>query len=218
MNQSSTQQSEDQFTNKRNNTLINESIYYLNKSKSKWVSVGFSLERKYDPIIKLGGCKYNQKVIFTEDQWNSFLNNQGIMLSFIYSTGFGWQPMRGNGFEIQFVFIKDSRIIKLVQDGGNEIFLAGDTINEVVRLANLIKYRFDLLKDQEFSKYYNILVAGLSIKNGDLIKHVYDIISPILMSSNVCCVLELIHLYPDCLIEDVETFACNEFVKNCIEK
>lgn len=91
MYQSSNQQSkkQEEFSKKRNDALINESMYYVNKSRSKWVSVGFSLERKYTPVIKLSGSKYNQNVIFNEHQWNSFLNNQGIMLSYIYSTDFG---------------------------------------------------------------------------------------------------------------------------------
>ena len=211
---------QEEFSKKRNGALINESIYYLNKSKSKWVSVGLSVERKYDPIIKLGGCKNNQNVIFNEDQWISFLNNQGIMLSFIYSNGFGWQPMQGKGFEIHFVFINESRIIKITQGDANEVFLAGDTINELVSLTNLIKYRFDMLKSQEFSIYYNIIFSGISIRNGDLLKNVYDVISPLTNTNsvNVCCVLELLNFYPECIIEDVETFACNEFIKACIEK
>lgn len=208
----------EEFSKKRAATLINESVYFANKSKSKWASVGFSLERKYSPVIKLGGSKNNQNVIFNEDQWISFLNNQGIMLNFIYSTDFGWQPIHGNGFEIHFILIKDARIIKITQDGGNEIFLAGDTINELTKMMNLIKYRFDILKAQDFSKYYNVLLSGVSTQNGDLIKNIYDVVSTNLYSTNVCCVLELLNFYPDCIIEDVETYACNEFVKSCIEK
>ena len=211
-------QKHDEFTKKRNAALINETVYYINKSKSKWVSVGFSLERKYIPVIKLGGYKNNQNVIFNEDQWLSFLNNQGIMRSFIYSNNIDWQPKQGNGFEIHFVFIDDARIIKITQDGGSEIFLAGDTINELMNLLNLIKYRFDILKSQKFSKYYDILVSGMPTKNGDIIKNVYNIISPTTNSLNVSCVLELLNFYPDCIVEDVETFACNEFVKSCIKK
>jgi len=205
---------------KRHGILINKSTYYLNKSKSKWVSVGFSLERKYNPIIKIGGIKNNQCIILNEDQWISFLNNEGIMMNFIHSNSLGWQPMQGNGYEIHFVFIKDSRIIKITQEGGNEIFLAGDTINQIMKLAELIKYRFNMLKSQEFVNYYNVFIGGIAAKNGDVLQNVYNIISPLknLNSVNIYCMLELLNLYSDCIIEDVETFVCNEFVKNCIEK
>lgn len=209
----------DQFK-KRKSILINETTYFINKSKSKWISVGLSLERKYEAVIKLGGYKNNQHIIFNEDQWISFLNNQGIMLSFVHSDKNGWQPMSGNGYQIHFVFIGDAKIIKITQDGGNELFLAGDTINELSNLVNLIKYRYDMLKSIEFSKYYDSLLGGLSLTNGDVIKNVYDIISPFknLNNENICCVLELLNFYSDCIIEDVESFACNEFVKSCIEK
>ena len=213
-----TQQPE--FSKERSGTLINERVYYLNKSKSKWISIGFSLERQYKPVLKLGGYKNNQNVIFNEDQWISFLNNQGIMQNFIYSNNLGWQPVQGNGYEINFVFIGDSRIIKISQYGGNEVFLAGETLKELANLTNLTKYRFDILKSQEFSVYYNILVSGVAPKSGDLIKNIYDIISPLSNpnSVNVCCVLELLNFYPYCVIEDVETYACNEFVSSGIEK
>ena len=94
-----------------------------------------------------------------------------------------------------------------------------DSINEANKLADLIQYRLDLLKSQEFSKYY-ILVAGVSTKNGDLLQNVYNIILPLtnLNSQNVYCVLELLNFYSDCILEDVELFACNEFVKNCVIK
>lgn len=126
--------------------------------------------------------------------------------------------MQGDGYEIHFIFMGDSRVIKITQDGGNELYLAGDTINELVNLVNLVKYRFDMLKFQEFSKYYNTIVSGVSLQNGDLIKNIYDVITPNPNSANVCCVLELLQFYPDCVIEDVETFACNEFVKSIIKK
>lgn len=208
------------FNKNQGGALINETVYYINKSKSKWVSVGFSLERKYIPVIKLGGFKNKQNVTFDEEQWISFLNNQKNMLGFIYSKSTGWQPMSGNGYEIHFVFIGDSRIIKITQDGGNEIFLAGDTINELINLVNLIKYRFDILKSQEFSKYYNIVISSVSAKNGDLNKNVYESISASTNqnSVNVCCVMELLNFYSECIIEDVETYVCNEFVNNCIKK
>lgn len=208
------------FIKKRVGALLNETVYYINKSKSKWVAVGFALENEYTPVIKLGGQKNNQYVIFNEYQWSSFLNNQGILLGFIYSNNFGYQPMQENGYEIHFVFIGDSRIIQIKQEGGNEIFLAGESINELISLTNIIKYRFDMLIAQDFSKYYNILISGVSLKNGDLIKNVYDIISPTknINSENVCCVLEMLNIYSDCLFEDVETYACNDFVKKCIEK
>lgn len=208
----------EEFRTKRSEILISESVYYINKSRSKWVSVGFLLERKYTPVIKLGGYKYNQHILFNEDQWISFLNNQGVMLSFIYSNSYGWQPMQGDGYEIHFIFMGDSRVIKITQDGGNELYLAGDTINELVNLVNLVKYRFDMLKFQEFSKYYNTIVSGVSLQNGDLIKNIYDVITPNPNSANVCCVLELLQFYPESVIEDVETFACNEFVKSIIKK
>ncbi|CAG9769719.1 unnamed protein product [Ceutorhynchus assimilis] len=205
---------------KRTGILISETKYFLNKSKSKWISVGFSLERKYEVVIKLGGIKNNQHVIFNEDQWISFLNNQGIMLSFVYSNKTGWQPMHGNGFQIHFVYMGDARIIKISQDGGNEVFLAGETISELSNLVNLVKYRYDMLKFQEFSKYYNILVSGVSSKSGDLMNNLYEIISPSKNpnSANICCMLELLNFYSDCIIEDVESFACNEFVNSCFGK
>jgi hypothetical protein len=209
-----------EFSKKRSGVLINESVYYLTKSKSKWVSVGFSLERKYNPVIKLGGNKNNQQVVFNEDQWISFLNNQGSMLNYIHSNSFGWNPMQGNGYEIHFVFVGDTRIIKITQCGENEIFLAGDTINEIANLADLVNYRFGILKNQEFSKYFNLLISGVASTNGDLIKNIYNIISPLQPphTSNICCVLELLNIHQDIIIEDVETYACNEFVKSCIEK
>lgn len=208
------------FIKKTVGALLNETVYYINKSKSKWVAVGFGLENHYKPVIKLAGQKNNQYVIFNEYQWASFLNNQGIILSFIYSNNFGYHSIRENDYELHFVFIDGSRILQIKQAGGNEIFLGGDSINELISLTNIIKYRFDMLMAQDFSKYYNILISAVSLKNGDLIKNVYDIVSPTtnINSENVCCVLEMLNIYSDCLFEDVESYACNNFVKKCIEK
>lgn len=189
-----------------NGALVNETVYPINKSKSKLISIGFSIKWKYEPVIKLQGLKNNQFVIFDENQWLSFINNQGVMLSFINSNTVGWQPIQGDGYEIHFVFIGDSRVIKITQESGCEIFLGEKTINEAVNLGDLVKYRYDLLKSQQFANYYYTLVAGVSLQNGDPIKNIYDIILPLrnTNSLNVCCLMQLLHFYPNVVIDDVE--------------
>lgn len=209
------QQNKTDLSQSRRDVLLNESTYFLNKSKSKWISVGFSLEKK--PTIKIAGQKKNQYVIFNEEQWISFLNSEGIMQSFIFYN-YEWQPRLENGFFIHFLNIGDTRVIKITQENGNEVFLASDTLNQIVGLQHIVKYRLEILKSYDFLNYYSVLISGLSSKSGDIIKNVYDVISPLKNSVNVCSVLELLHFYPDCIIEDVESYSCNQFVKNCIEK
>lgn len=55
------------------------------------------------------------------------------MLNFIHSKIFGWNPIIENAYQLDFVFVAES-VIKIAQDGGNEIFLAGDRINELVNI------------------------------------------------------------------------------------
>ena len=100
----------------------------------------------------LAGLKNNQNVIFDETQWIKFLNKQSEIFNIIYSNSLGWQPLQENGYQINFVFIGDSRIIQIKQESGNEIFIAADSLNELFNFAGIIKYRFDMLFAQDFSK------------------------------------------------------------------
>ncbi|KAF5269657.1 hypothetical protein FQA39_LY08580 [Lamprigera yunnana] len=51
--------------------LLNQTIYYLNKSKSKWISVGLYYPFEFASVVKIFG-RSKQYVIFKEEEWIQF--------------------------------------------------------------------------------------------------------------------------------------------------
>lgn len=73
------------FCNKqtmKDEKLLNDKIYFLNKSRTKYVVVGLS-PSVFQPVIKICSLKSSASVQFTEDEWLAFWNNEGIFANYL---------------------------------------------------------------------------------------------------------------------------------------
>lgn len=63
---------------------LNEKRFYLNKSKSKHVSVSLAYDFGFQACVGLGNCK-GEEIIQGEKKWIDFLQYQGIVSNYFYS-------------------------------------------------------------------------------------------------------------------------------------
>lgn len=183
-------------TKSKNEVVIGERRYSLNKSNSKYVSIGLLYDYNFAPCIKLMSSK-NDGIIFSEDEWKDFLSYQGIMTNYLYSNG-STDPIHAGNFTIHFEQISSARVLKITK-AASYIFLGYESVCKLWELLPLLKFRTSMLKQQQFISYLKVLQKGLQGQAGNI----FVIASNILKANetspteNVCLTLEFMSVFPD---------------------
>ncbi|KAK9737885.1 hypothetical protein QE152_g10370 [Popillia japonica] len=129
--------------------LLGERTFFLNKSRSKWISAGLSTD--FEPVIKIAGIK-KQCVAFYEEEWERFLseicNIDDLRLTSECFDGI-------------------TRILK-IDKAGKCVHLSYEGLQELWRLKGVILTRLAFLKSLQFPEFYKNMIEYLSETDGDL--------------------------------------------------
>lgn len=176
--------------------VLGERHYPLNKSKTKFVSVGIVAECGYKPGVILSGVK-GEMLIFDADEWEDFLSYQGVITNYVYShekteTVHGWT------FSIHFEQISHARVVK-IEKGASQIYLGYETICKLWEVLSLVKYNQNLFSKQDFATYFKFLCYGLKHRGDNLFQAVEDMMSVTepCPTENPLLVLEYANIYPE---------------------
>lgn len=179
--------------------LLNCSTYPLNKSRSKFVSVGLSAHTPFVPLVQLHGLK-GDWVTFDETEWRLLLENQGVISNYLY-TDEGQQQLFSIGSKtLRFHSIGSTRVVTFVKD--SEVCAAFDSICELWELIPLIDSRIRLLKDLQFDQFYGSVVKGIVGLSGDYKTHINAVLKELQGSENAACMYEILKFTPDILSID----------------
>ncbi|KAF5270119.1 hypothetical protein FQA39_LY08531 [Lamprigera yunnana] len=85
--------------------LLNQRIYYLNKSRSKWISVGLYHPFEFASVVKIFG-RSKQYVIFKEEEWTCDMM---------------WKPRQIGSETLTFEMIEEKKILRIEDVCGNEV-------------------------------------------------------------------------------------------------
>lgn len=189
--------------------LLNQSIYFLNKSKTKYICIGLSPHINFYPIVKVCGVK-NQCVLFDENEWDMLLENQGILLNYFHTTDTQWTPMKLGSKVISFQTVEYRKILKIVDAGESEVYLGWESLTELWDLIPLIKYRLNVLGSQGFNEFYSNVINGIVDMPGDFKTNITNILHPLkdTKSENVCCMMEILQFAPEKIGVDIEVASC----------
>ena len=123
-------------------------MFSLNHSFSKFGCVGISLN-VFNPKLLIGSNK-GFKIIFNEEEWKNILKNQGVIVSYLYSSNAHCDPINIGNITISFEKLNDSPIIKLHKFNSDYLYFARDTIEGLFEIQEIIDYKFQIIKSQEF--------------------------------------------------------------------
>lgn len=177
--------------------LLNQKRYHLNKSCAKYVSIGLSYEDGFQPCITLNSCKA-PPVVFCEYDWREFLTHRDQMENYFYCSTY-FDPICTPGFKISFEQFNDVKCVRVEDKRGYYIWLAMDSLNQLIKLLPLLDYRIDMLKRQDFLKYYQSqLAVARSERGGDIAKTILMKLSPSTNPNleNVSTMMEILLQYP----------------------
>jgi len=205
--------SEEVINNQRGGVL-NQKIYFVNKSRSKFVSVGLYPNLSFLPVVKISSSNGGQSIILNEREWQELLENQGILINYFLSDlQSGNQTLPLLSKNIAFQTFNGIKLIKIEGEGCG-VYLARKSMFELWDIVPLIQHKLDMLKRQQFVEFYYSVLRGILNIPGNMEDNVRNVISPLMVtnSENAYTMLEMLHFFIDRVEADVERQRfCDEF-------
>lgn len=187
--------------------LIKQTLYFLNKSKSKFVSIGLAQQLRFTPVVQLWGMK-NQGVWFSETEWKQLVENQGVLLNYFYATDTPWSPMKLGFKTIYFQTVEQKRVIKIEDMCETEIYLGWESLLEFVELIPLIDNQLKMISNHQFRNYYNDMLNKIVIMTGDCMVNIKKELQSAKECANTYAMMELLHFHPEKIAVDLEMVKC----------
>ncbi|KAF5300833.1 hypothetical protein FQA39_LY10955 [Lamprigera yunnana] len=177
--------------------LLNQTIYYLNKSKSKWISLGLYYPFEFASLAKIFG-KSKQYVIFKEEEYIQFHKQRENINKYFQTFGTMWKPRQIGSKTLTFEMIEEKKILKIEDMSGNEVYLYWESVSEVWVLESVLRYRLSYSSGSNFKHYYKDVIRAVAEMLGDVKINIYNIINRLSeKSDDVCCMLEVLLFMPE---------------------
>ncbi|KAF5291282.1 hypothetical protein FQA39_LY03433 [Lamprigera yunnana] len=166
--------------------LLNQTIYYLNTSKSKWISVRLYYPFEFASVVKIFG-RSKQYVTFKEEEWIQFHGQQKILISI-------------SGLLV----IEEKNILRIEVMCGNEVYLGFESVSEVWSLESVLSYRLSYSSGSNFKHFYQDVIRAAAEMSGDVKINIYNIINRNFEKyEDMCCMLE-VPFMPEKALFDVQ--------------
>ncbi|KAF5304665.1 hypothetical protein FQA39_LY09442 [Lamprigera yunnana] len=184
--------------------LLNQTIYYLNKSKSKWISVGLYYPFEFASVVKIFG-RSKQYVIFKEEEWIQFHEQRENINKYFQTFDTMWKPRQIGSKTLTFEMIEEKKILKIEDMSGNEVYLGWESVSEVWSLESVLRYRLSYSSGSNFKYFYEDVIRAVAEMSGDVKINIYNIINRLFeKSDDVCCMLEVLLFMPEKALFDVQ--------------
>ncbi|KAF5296712.1 hypothetical protein FQA39_LY12412 [Lamprigera yunnana] len=184
--------------------LLNQTIYYLNKSKSKWISVGLYYPFEFASVVKIFG-RSKQYVIFEEEEWIQFQEQRENINKYFQTFDTMWKPRQIGSKTLTFEMIEEKKILKIEDMSGNEVYLGWESVSEVWSLESVLRYRLSYSSGSNFKYFYEDVIRAVAEMSGDVKINIYNIINRLSeKSDDVCCMLEVLLFMPEKALFDVQ--------------
>ncbi|KAF5301625.1 hypothetical protein FQA39_LY10672 [Lamprigera yunnana] len=131
--------------------LLNQTIYYLNKSKSKWISIGLYYPFKFASVVKIFG-RSKQYVIFKEEEWIQFHEQRENINKYFQTFDTMWKPRQIGSKTLTFEMIEEKKILKIEDMSGNEVYLGWEFVSEVWSLESVLRYRLSYSSERLYEE------------------------------------------------------------------
>ncbi|KAF5275701.1 hypothetical protein FQA39_LY06813 [Lamprigera yunnana] len=123
--------------------LVNQTIYYLNKSKSKWISVGLYYPFKFTSVLKIF-WRSKQYVIFKKEEWIQFHEQRENITKY---------------FQTCDMKIAEKKILRI-----DDMW---ESVSEVWSLETVLSYRLSYSSASNFKHFYDDVIRTVAEMPGD---------------------------------------------------
>lgn len=143
------------FCNKqvKDEKLLTDKVYFLNKSRTKYLVVGLSVNLQFQPVIKICSMKSKRNVLFTKQEWVSFWTKEGIFANYLTFQNTFPEAMWENGKSYSFEKIDQGVVLKIADVScADEVYIGKEsfwTLQEVRPLVNIVLDEFESFNFQK---------------------------------------------------------------------
>ncbi|KAF5284096.1 hypothetical protein FQA39_LY17107 [Lamprigera yunnana] len=110
--------------------LLNQTIYYLNKPNSKWISVVLYYPFKFASVVKISG-RSKHYFIFKEEEWIQFHEQRENINKYFQTCEMMWKPRQIGSKTLTFEMIEEKKILRTEDMCENEVYLGWESVSEV---------------------------------------------------------------------------------------
>ncbi|KAF5283766.1 hypothetical protein FQA39_LY17204 [Lamprigera yunnana] len=165
--------------------LLNQTISYLNKSKSKWISVELYYPFEFASVVKILG-RSKQYVIFKEEEWIQFHEQRENINKYFQTFDTMWKPMQIGSKTLTFEMIEEKKILKM-------------------KICVETKYKLSYSFGSNFKHFDEDVIRAVAKMWGDVKINIYNIINRLSENfDDVYCMLEVPLFMPEKTLFDVQ--------------
>lgn len=189
--------------------VLNKRTYPLNKSKCKWLDVGFSPDLPFPPVIQIFGLK-NDWLMFDYAEWKQLIEKQTYILRFFSSPEKEAAPVHLTTKILTFTTLKvhdkERKVVAIHDQCGNAVYLGPESFYVLWNIVGLIDYRVEILTGLNFHQFYTSIIKGVGDIGGDVKTNIENVLLPVMQthSENAYCMLEMLTFQEDVINADVE--------------
>lgn len=144
--------------------LLCEKTYFLNNSKSKYVVIGVSPTKGFQIIVKIGSTKNRHFVQFTEFEWMSFWEKEGMIANcFAFDNTYDalWELEKSYKFDR----INHNVVLKVSDLPYNsEVYLGKESFWRLQEVKEMIHLFLEELKMLDIYKVYEEFKSSLKTR------------------------------------------------------
>lgn len=185
--------------------LLDSKVYFLNKSKSKYVIVGASTIN-FLPTIRIASTSSKQYVDLSTCEWFTLLNNKHMLVDRLDKAS---EKIINNNLKTIAVYMdtinNGVKVLKIKRDQGNQVVIGMQSMNMLWNLSKLINYRIQLLSNRCLQEYYRNLLHKLVGQSGNLLDHLHNLLDQRGQEENCLVIKELIYFKPDSVLHDINS-------------
>lgn len=186
--------------------VLHKTTYPLNKSQTKFVSVGLRPDSGFWPIVQIYGEK-NDWVTFDEPEWKQLIESQIAILNYWSVRDVTFQPLTIYSKSIAFLTIGPNKVIHIRDQCGAEIYLGLESLLELWELVILINLKLELVRGLDFNQFYGSIITGVADLPGEAKSNILTVLAPVIQaqSENAYCMLEMVKFAEEIINADIET-------------
>ncbi|KAF5296721.1 hypothetical protein FQA39_LY12421 [Lamprigera yunnana] len=156
--------------------LLNQRIYYLNKSKSKWISVGLYYLFEIASVEKIFG-RSKHYIIFKEEKWIQFHEQRENINKYFQNCDMMRKPRQISSKTLTFEMIEGKKILWIEDMCGNKVYLGWESVSEVWSLESVLSYRLSYSSGSNFKHFYDDVIRAVAEMSGDVKINIYNIVN-----------------------------------------
>lgn len=185
--------------------LLNHRVYPLNKSRSKFATVGLRAYGWFSPVVQLCGLKKDW-IIFDEPEWKVFVGNKSAIDKYYEANELIPPPINLScNKRILFQSVNSNKVIIVQDNSGGELWLGAETLKELWTILNIVEYNLEIQKSLEFHTFYDKIIKGIASMVGNYKENIVSVLDNLIVASeNKVCMMEMLKFSEEIIKCDIE--------------